>query len=215
MQIGIIGSGTVAQTLGTKLVELGLEVMLGSRTPAKLDDWRVRVSERGRIGGLADTAAFGDIVLNCTAGVGSLDALQMAGAENLRGKILIDVANPLDYSQGMPPTLAVSNTDSLGEQVQRALPETRVVKALNTVNAALMVNPGLLPEEHSIFVCGNDAAAKSEVTGLLRGWFGWRSIIDLGDITNARAIEMWLPLWIRLYGTLGTPLFNLRLVRNQ
>jgi predicted dinucleotide-binding enzyme len=138
----------------------------------------------------------------------SLDALRQAGARNLDGKILIDVANPLDFSKGMPPTLSVCNTDSLGEQIQRAFPGARVVKTLNTMNTNVMVDPGLVPGDSDVFVSGNDAAAKAQVTGILKSWFGWRSIIDLGDITTARGTEMLLPIWLRLWSTFKTPNIN-------
>jgi predicted dinucleotide-binding enzyme len=141
-------------------------------------------------------------------------ALRQAGAAHLRGKMLIDVANPLDMSTGMPPSLTVCNTDSLGEQVQREFPDTRVVKALNTMNCDVMVQPSLVPGDHNVFLCGNDAAAKSEVTERLYEWFGWKKedIIDLGDITAARGTEMFLPLWLRLWSAVGTPHFNIQVV---
>lgn len=137
-----------------------------------------------------------------------------AGEANLAGKVLLDISNPLDFSRGMPPSLTVANTDSLGEQIQRALPKTRVVKSLNTVNAFLMVDPGLLAGgEHTMFVSGNDAGAKAEVTRLLKDGFGWKDVVDLGDLTNARATEMYVVLWARLYGALQNPMFNVKLVR--
>ena len=213
MRIGILGSGVVAQTLGTKLLALGHRVKLGTRDPHKLDEWFDRVGGRGTVGSLADAAAFGEMVFNCTAGMYSLEALQQAGADNLRGKILVDVANPLDFSAGMPPSLGISNTDSLGEQIQRAFPEARVVKTLNTVNANLMVNPAALKGPHTLFVSGNDPEAKAEVTRLLKDGLGWTSVIDLGDITTARGTEMLMPLWLRLFGVLQTPMFNYRIVR--
>jgi hypothetical protein len=159
---------------------------------------------RATHGTFADAAAFGEIIFNCTSGMASLDALRQAGAGNLDGKILIDVANPLDFSKGMPPTLSVCNTDSLGEQIQRAFPGARVVKTLNTMNTNVMVDPGLVPGDSDVFVSGNDAAAKAQVTEILKSWFGWRSIIDLGDITTARGTEMLLPIWLRLWSTFKT-----------
>jgi predicted dinucleotide-binding enzyme len=166
------------------------------------------------LGTYASAAAHGEIVVNATSGVGSLDALKEAGEANLAGKILLDVANPLDFSKGMPPTLFVSSGDSLGERIQRALPRTRVVKTLNTVTASLMVDPAALAGgEHDMFVCGNDAAANTEVAGRLKEWFGWKNVVDLGDITNARGTEAYLLLWVRLWGVLKTPHFSIRLVR--
>jgi 8-hydroxy-5-deazaflavin:NADPH oxidoreductase len=213
MRIGVFGSGTVGQTVGKKLAELGHDVMIGTRDAGKLAEWLGQVGGQGSVGSVAEAAAHGDILINATAGTGSLAALEQAGADNLGAKILIDIANPLDFSQGMPPSLTVVNTDSLGEQIQRAYPNLRVVKTLNTMNAYLMVDPRQLADgDHDIFVSGNDAAAKAEVSELLRE-FGWSRIIDLGDISTARGTEMILPLWVRLYGALDTPMFNFKVVR--
>jgi len=219
MKIGILGTGMVGNALGTKLVQLGHQVMMGSRT-AKSDagqEWLRSVGGKAHIGTFADTAAWGEIVLDCTNGANSLTALRAAGADNLRGKILIQVGNPLDFSKGMPPTLTVCNEDSIGEQAQREFPDTRVVKALNTVNCEIMIAPSRVPGEHDLFICGNDAAAKGKVAGWLSEWFGWKpaNIIDLGDITNSRGTEMFLALWVRLWGALGTPHFNIHVVRGK
>lgn len=143
----------------------------------------------------------------------ALDALKLAGTGNMNGKILIDVSNPLDFSKGMPPTLSVCNSDSLGEQIQRAYPGVHVVKALNTMNCNIMVNPSLVPGSHDAFVSGNDAGAKAKVTDILKNWFGWKTVIDLGDITTARGTEMLLPIWIRLMGKFQSPNFNFKIVR--
>lgn len=143
----------------------------------------------------------------------SLAALNQAGPPALKNKILIDRANPLDFSQGTPPTLSVANTDSLGEQIQRAFPEARVVKTLNMVNCEVMVNPGLVPGDHDILMCGNDAAAKKMALTILTEWFGWKSVIDTGDISNCRGMEMYLPLWIRLMGALQIPMFNFKITK--
>src|SRR5438034_1454538 len=206
MRIGVLGTGTVGQTLGTKLVSLGNEVKLGSRSASndKAAGWVKTTGHGASHGTFADAASFGEMLFNCTSGMASLDALRQAGAKNLDGKVLVDVANPLDFSKGMPPTLAVCNTDSLGEQIQRAFPEARVVKSLNTMSARVMVDPKKVPGDHAIFVCGNDATAKSQVTELLRE-FGWKTVLDLGDISGARGAEMVLPLWVRLMGTLKSP----------
>ncbi len=219
MKITVLGTGMVGNALGTKLVNLGHQIMMGSRT-ANSDagqEWLRSVGGQAQIGAFADAAAFGEIVLDCTNGANSLAALRSAGAENLRGKILIQVGNPLDFSKGLPPTLTVCNTDSLGEQTQREFPDVRVVKALNTVNCDIMVAPSRVPGDHDLFICGNDAAAKREVTDRLGEWFGWKpgNIIDLGDITHARGTEMFLALWVRLWGALGTPHFNLHVVRGE
>lgn len=213
MKIGIVGSGTVAQTLGAGLVKIGHNVKLGTRDPKKLEAWFDTVGGRATVGSFEEAAAFGEMVFNCTAGMHSLEALGSAGEENLNGKIVVDVANPLDFSAGMPPTLSVSNADSLGEQIQRAFPGARVVKTLNTVTAALMVNPAAVPGNHTVFVSGNDPEAKAQVTDLLQSGFGWPSVIDLGDISTARGTEMLLPLWVRLFGVFETPMFNFAIVR--
>jgi predicted dinucleotide-binding enzyme len=162
---------------------------------------------------LADAAADAELVINATNGAGSVAALEAAGEENLAGKVLIDIANPLDFSSGMPPSLFVSNTDSLGEQIQRRFPEVRVVKALNTMNAYLMVDPiQLAGGDHTVFVSGDDPDAKNQVTELLDS-LGWTDVIDLGDITTARGTEMYLPLWARIWGATENPMFNIKVVR--
>jgi hypothetical protein len=227
LRIGILGTGIVGQTLGAKLAELGHEVMVGTRdvghTQERTDPgpfgappfsaWH-RAHPAVRLGTFAEAARHGEVILNATTGVGSLEALHLARAPNLGGKVLIDASNPLDFGQGMPPTLALCNTDSLGEQIQRAFPAARVVKALNTVTAFLMVNPALIANgDHSLFVCGDDADAKAQVTAWLADWFGWRDVIDLGDITAARGTEMYLPIWLRLWGALGTGMFNVKVVQ--
>jgi len=215
MNIGIFGTGMVGQTIGSKLIQLGHQVRMGSRTEKneKAAQWVVANGRRASYETFTDAAVFGEILFNCTAGVASLQALEMAGAENIKGKILIDVANPLDFSHGMPPSLTVCNTDSLGEQIQRAYPETRVVKTLNTVNRNVMVNPALVAGAHDMFLCGNDPEAKAMVTRILKEWFGWESVLDLGDISAARALEMVLPLWVRLWGILQTPNFGFKIAR--
>ncbi len=227
MNIGILGTGVVGQTIAGKLAEIGHAVMVGTRDLSKT----MAQSEPGpyglppfsawlkqhpgvKSGSFTESARHGEVVINATNGSGSLDALTLAGASNLNGKALIDISNPLDFSQGMPPTLTICNTDSLGEQIQRAFPEVKVVKTLNTLTASLMVNPRQLADgEHHIFVSGNDAKAKAQVVSWLTSWFGWRHIIDLGDITTARGTEMYLPIWLRLWGALGTGMFNIQVVK--
>jgi predicted dinucleotide-binding enzyme len=215
MKIGIFGSGNVATTIAGKLVSLGHEVKLGSRTATneKAQAWVRSVGRGASQGTFADAAAFGELLFNCTLGAASLEALRAAGAEHMKGKILVDVANALDFSKGFPPSLTVANGDSLGEQIQRAFPDTKVVKALNTVTAEVMVAPERLAGEHDLFVAGNDAEAKARVAELLRGGFGWKRVIDVGDITAARGTEAYVLLWVRLYGALGSPLFNVHIVR--
>jgi 8-hydroxy-5-deazaflavin:NADPH oxidoreductase len=214
MKIGVLGTGMVGATIATKLIELGQEVMMGSRNAGseKAVTWAQAKGANASQGAYAHAARFGEILFNCTQGTASVEALQSSGADNLKGKILIDVANPLDFSHGAPPTLSICNTDSLGELIQRTFPETKVVKTLNTVNCEVMVNPALVPGDHDIFVCSNDAGAKARVAELLKQWFGWRSVIDLGGISAARATEQMMPIWLQLYGVLGVLHFNFRVV---
>lgn len=211
MKIGVLGTGVVGQTLAAKFVAMGHEVMMGARSADNLKVLEFARSAGGAAGTFADAAAYGDLVVNATRGGSSLDTLSLLAAE-LAGKTLLDVANPLDFSQGFPPHLSVSNTDSLAEQIQRALPDAHVVKSLNTVNASIMIDPARVPGRHSVFLSGNDKPAKGRVADLLRS-LGWQSIIDLGDITSARAAEQILPLWTRLYSVLGTGDFNIAVMK--
>jgi len=215
MKIAVLGTGMVGQTIGSKLVALGHDVKMGAREAAneKATGWAKKAGARASHGTFSEAAAFGEIAFNCTSGAASLKALEAAGAANLEGKVLVDIANPLDFSHGMPPSLFAGNTDSLGEQIQRAFPGVKVVKALNTINAEVMVNPARVAGgDHTTFVSGNDAGAKRNVTELLNG-FGWKHVIDLGDISTARGTESYLPLWLRLWGVLGTADFNIKVVR--
>jgi len=214
MRIGVLGTGMVGKAIATRLGSLGHDVCMGSRTADNAEATVWAAESGGRHGTFADAAAFGELAFNCTAGAVSLDVLAAAGAESLDGKILVDVSNPLDFSAGMPPSLTVCNTDSLGEQIQRSFPGVRVVKALNTMNCHVMVDPARVPGEHDVFVCGNDSDAKQQVSGVLES-FGWPAgrIVDLGGIEAARGTEMYLPLWLTLLGALGTPDFNVRIVR--
>ena len=211
MKIGVLGTGAAGQTVASKFVAMGHDVMIGARAAdnEKVVGFASRTG--GKAGTFADAAAHGEMIFNGTRGDTSLAMLTTLGAE-LDGKILVDVANPLDFSQGFPPHLTVSNTDSLAEQIQRALPRTFVVKSLNTVNAAVMIEPSRVPGHHTVFVSGNDRHAKGRVMDFLRT-LGWHSIIDLGDITSARAAEQLLPLWVRLYGVLGTADFNIAVMK--
>jgi predicted dinucleotide-binding enzyme len=216
MKLGVLGTGMVGNTIASKLVSLGHDVKMGGRDAAneKAAAWVKGAGAHASHGTFADAASYGEILFNCTAGIGSLAALQAAGAKNLAGKILIDVSNPLDFSKGMPPTLSVCNTDSVGEQLQRAFPDTKVVKSLNTLTCTLMVNPGLVAGgDHDVFVSGNDAAAKGKVVEILKGWFGWKTVIDLGDITTSRGVEMAVIFWVSLMGAQKTAMFNYKIVR--
>ncbi|MBK8498500.1 MAG: NAD(P)-binding domain-containing protein [Flavobacteriales bacterium] len=226
MKIGVFGTGVVGQTIAEKLDSLGHEVMLGTRdvkaSLARADrdsfgrpplkDWLAQHPDV-KLATHAEAAAHGQLLVNATNGGGSLEVMKLAGEKNLNGKVMLDISNPLDFSKGMPPTLFLCNTDSLAEQIQRTYPQLKVVKSLNTLNAYLMVAPRMLPEEHSIFLSGNDADAKTSVRGLLRS-FGWNDaeMIDLGDITTARGTEQLLPLWVRLWGALQNPMFNFKIV---
>lgn len=213
MRIGVLGTGVVGQTIGSKLVHLGHEVMMGSRDAANPTaiTWSKKEGPRASFGTFANAAGFGEIVFNCTLGSASLEALRQAGAENLDGKILIDTSNPLDYSTEVW-TLTVANTDSLGEQIQRAFPKSRVVKALNTMNCNVMVEPGKLSERTDAFVSGNDIEAKAVVISILRDWFGWKSVIDLGDIQTSRGVEMFVVLWQSLRNWTSSHRFNIKVV---
>ncbi|WP_127493872.1 NADPH-dependent F420 reductase [Paenibacillus glycanilyticus] len=215
MKIGFIGSGNVGQTLGHVLVEQGHDVKLGARQPAKLTNWKQSLENSGlaSVGTYREAAEHGELVINATPGVASLEVLQSIGQKSLAGKILIDVALPLEFTNGKL-RLSVAPNDSLGEQIQQAFPETKVVKTLNTVTSALMINPLNLAEgQHDMFIGGNDTEAKNKVSEYLRQWFGWKNIIDLGDISSARATEGLLLLTSRIYGVLGHSNFNLKVIR--
>jgi len=227
VNIGIIGTGMVGQILASKLVEIGHDVMIGTRNVSQtfgrttgdvygnppFKDWHGK-NPKVKVGTFAEAARHGEVIINATAGNVSVEALNSAGAAHLKGKVVMDISNPLDFSKGMPPTLSVCNTDSIGEQIQRAFPEAKIVKTLSTTNAHIMVNPRQLAGgDHTIFISGNDADAKAAVSGYLKEWFGWKDVLDLGDITSARGAEMMLPVWLRLYGALKTPAFNFKIVR--
>lgn len=227
MNITIFGTGSVGQILAGKLTSLGHQVTIGTRNPADTlakatpdgmgyppyRDWATK-NPGVKLVTFAEAAAGATLLINATSGVGSVPALQAAGEKNLAGKILIDIANPLDFSKGFPPSLWVSNTDSLGEQIQKAFPQLKVVKTLNIVSAPVMINPSAVPGgQPTMFVSGNDAEAKATVTKFLLEAFGWQDVIDMGDITTARGTEMLLPIWVRTFGVLQTPMFGFKVVR--
>ena len=226
MKIAVLGTGTVGRTVAAKLADLGHEVTVGTRDPGAT---LARTEPDGmgnppysawqsdhpaiRLTSFADASEQADLVVNATGGGASLEVLALAGAANLAGKVLLDISNPLDFSQGFPPTLFVKDTDSLAEQIQRAFPDVRVVKSLNTMTAALMVEPTRVAGgDHSVFVSGNDDDAKKTVIDLLHD-MGHTDVIDLGDLSTARGTEMLLPVWLRLMGALGTPYFNFKIAR--
>ena len=226
MKIGVIGTGMVGQALAGKLAEAGHEVVIGTRNVSETmartksdafgnPPFKVWILNHPAIKAdtFAHAAAHGELNINATNGAGALDALRLAGESNLQGKILMDVSNPLDFSKGMPPSLFVCNTESLGEQIQATYPKAKVVKTLNTVNARVMVDPQKVGGgDHHVYVSGNDGRAKGQVTELLTKSLGWKNVIDLGGIVTARGAEMVLPLWIGLMGALKTPMFNFKIV---
>jgi len=223
MKFAVLGTGMVGRAIAGRLAELGHEVSIGTRdvptTLARTDggspfsEWQ-REHPRVGLAAFSEIGGAAEIIVNATAGEASLTVLESVGAPALAGKIIIDIANPLDFSHGMPPVLSVVNDDSLGEQIQHAYPEARVVKTLNTMNASVMVDPARVPGRHDVFVAGEDGAAKQTVTALLTE-FGWpaESVIDLGGIRAARGTEMYLPLWLSLWGVLQTGDFNIAIVR--
>jgi 8-hydroxy-5-deazaflavin:NADPH oxidoreductase len=226
MKIAVIGTGIVGQVMAHRLADLGNSVSIGTRDVVKtlartekdmygnppFDEWYKRNKSIIKLGTFSEAASPADIIFNCTLGQNSVEALKQAGAVNLKGKIIADISNPLDFSKGMPPTLSPVNTDSLGELIQRTFPEAKVVKTLNTMNCFVMVNPSAVPGDHNVFLSGNDAGAKATVKEILKS-FGWKesNMIDLGDITTARGTEQLMPVWIRLYGVLRNPMFNFKI----
>lgn len=229
MKIAVIGTGTVGRTFAEKLIALGHEVMMGTRNVADkmastekdlygnppFREWHEQ-NQRVGIKTFAEAAAFGDIVLNTTQGINSVNALKQAEANNLNGKVLIDIANPLDFSKGMPPGLLpeLSNTHSLAEEIQKTFPGVKVVKAFNTMWCGLMVNPTMIGGgNHTSFICGNDAEAKTKVKLFMKE-FGWKeeNILDLGDISSARGTEAYLHIWLRIYNATQNGAFNIKVV---
>jgi 8-hydroxy-5-deazaflavin:NADPH oxidoreductase len=218
MKIAVLGTGMVGDTIGSKLIELGHEVNMGSRTPdnEKAKAFVAKNEGKASSGTFADATAFGEIIFNCTAGAGSIEALKMAGEANLNGKIIVDIANPLDFSKGAPPSLipSLSNTNSLAEEIQKTFPSARVVKTLNTMWCGLMVNPAMINGgDHTNFISGNDAGAKQKVKALLNE-FGWKNenLLDLGDISTARGSEAVLPIWLRIWNATQNGAFNFKVV---
>ncbi|NDP19779.1 MAG: NAD(P)-binding domain-containing protein [Paludibacter sp.] len=217
LKIAVLGTGTVGDTVGSKLIELGHSVMMGSRTHnnEKALAFVAKNNEKASAGTFAEAAEYGEIIFNCTSGMGSLEALKMAGEKNLNCKIIVDIANPLDFSKGMPPSLFVSNTNSLGEEIQKAFPMAMVVKTLNTMWCGIMVNPSLINGgDHNVFMSGNDGDAKNQIKEILKS-FGWaeKNIVDFGNIETARSTEMYLPLWLSIFGKEKNGAFNIKIIK--
>jgi 8-hydroxy-5-deazaflavin:NADPH oxidoreductase len=221
MNIAILGTGSVAQTWATRLVELGNTVTLGTRnventlsnTEKSINDF-LAANANISLKTFGEAVLEADVIVNATQGAGSIDAVGAAYV-NMKGKILVDVSNPLDFSgNGLPSLLpSLSNTNSLGEEIQKSYPEIKVVKTLNTMWCGIMVNPNMIDNgNHVNFISGNDANAKAEVKEFIKK-FGWKeeNILDLGDITNARGTEAMLPIWLRVWTATQNGAFNFRI----
>jgi len=215
-KIGILGTGMVGESIGTKLIELGYEVRMGSRTAnnEKAMEWASKNGDRASTGTFNDAASFGELIVVCTKGDATVSVARSINPDLVKGKIIIVISNPLDFSKGMPPFLIpeLTNTNSLGEEVQKILSLANVVKTLDTVNCQIMVNPNKLSGPQTMFIAGNNSEAKKQVGELLEK-FGWNEIVDLGDITGARATEMMMPIWIRIMVTTNNVQFGFKIVR--
>lgn len=230
MKIAVFGTGNVGQTLASKLSNLGYEVMIGTRDVNESRERKspdmygnpgfgtwITENKKIKLGTFAGAASFGEMIINATSGGSSLKAFRSAKKDDLAGKIIIDIANPLDFSKGAPPCLIpeLSNTNSLGEELQKEFPEAKVVKTLHTMWCGLMVNPGMIGGgDHINFLCGNEKSSKTEVKNLLKK-LGWKeeSLVDLGDITNSRGTEAVLPIWLRVWAVTKTGAFNFKIVK--
>lgn len=214
MKYGVLGTGDVAKTIATKLIELGHEVMMGSRTAnnEKAVAWASENGDKAKCGTFADAAVFGERVFNCVQGIHAIEALTAAGIGNLKGKILIDQSNPYIYKDGHI-TLKAEYTGAtcLGEEVQKLLPDTKVVKTLNYLGSTMMTRPGELSEPVTGFYCGNDAEAKEAVNEVLHD-FGWTETFDMGDISMSRYTEMLGAFWVPVFGQLGHMQWGFKLV---
>lgn len=195
MKIGILGSGIVGQQLGLGFLRSGHEVKIGTRDPQKLNDWGVKTEERGTVGTFSETALWGDVIVLAINWAGLENAISLIDKESVKNKIVIDVTNPLDFSNGAPPKLLSAPDNSGGEKVQKLLPEARVVKAFNTISANIMTNPKLEKGTPDLFIAGNDSDAKYFVSAVAMEW-GWNSIIDLGGIGQSYLLEANAMLWI-------------------
>ena len=220
MNIGVLGTGVVGETIATALTKKGHNVRMGARsaTNEKAESWVKRSNNHATQGDFNDAAAFGDIIFLCLNGAFALDAVRSVDPESIDGKIVIDVTNPLDFTQGMPPRLleGLSNNNSLGEEIQKAWPRAFVVKALNTVTAKVMVDPRMVNKgDHTLFICGNDAETKNQVKHFLVDTFGWspEGLLDLGGIEASRNMEAYVPFWVGMMQALGTPFFNIKVLK--
>ena len=229
MKTTVLGTGMVGQTIASRLLELGHKVTMGTRNPEEtkqrtepnqmtgksFSDW-YKEHEAVSLKSFSESVVDAELIINATSGKAAIEVLEKVGKKNLDGKVLLDIANPLDFSNGMPPSLFISNTDSLGEQIQKEFPELKVVKSLNTMNTFIMMHPESISGDHNVFVSGNNANAKEKVISLLKS-IGWKqeTIIDLGDITTARGTEMLLPIWLRLWGALGHANFNFHIQQTK
>jgi 8-hydroxy-5-deazaflavin:NADPH oxidoreductase len=211
-RVGILGSGDVGRQLGRGFAKHGYDVMLGSRDPAKLEPWRKETPGRVSTGTFAQAAAHGDFVILALHGPATEAAIELAGARNFTGKLVLDATNPLDFSHGMPPGLFVGTTDSLGERVQRKLPGAKVVKCFNTVGNTQMVDPKFKEGVPPMLICGNEAGAKKRADEILRE-LGWPGAMDIGGIDGARWLEAIVPLWVRAGQALNTREHAFRAVR--
>jgi 8-hydroxy-5-deazaflavin:NADPH oxidoreductase len=215
-KIGVLGTGMVGDSIGTKLIELGYEVRMGSRTAnnEKAMEWASKNGPLASTGTFSDAASFGELVVFCTKGDAAASVARSLNPDLVKGKTILDISVPLDFSKGMPPSIIpeLSNTNSMGEEMQRIFPEANVIKTLAIVNCLIMVDPHKFNEPLTMFVAGNNAEAKKQVTEILQQ-FGWEDIIDLGDISSARGIEAWVPLWVRMYLSLNSPHFGIKIVR--
>lgn len=224
MKLAILGTGMVGRTIAAKLASSGHDVAVGTRDPdaslqrepktgTSLRDW-LAINPDIALMRMEEAAGFGDMLIAAMAGEAAVNTFAGIGAETIGDKIVMDVTNPLDFSHGMPPSLFISNTDSLAEAIQRAVPRARIVKTLNTVNANVMVEPEFVAKgDHTMFVCGNDAEARAEIAAFLKTEFGWIDVMDLGDLTAARGMEASLHLWLKLWASIGSPSFSIKVVR--
>lgn len=229
MKIAVIGTGMVGRAIAHRLNGLGHDAVIGTRDPVAtmartepdmkgtppFAQWHAEHPQT-RLVTMAQAGIHGELIVNATSGTDSIDALVLVGKENLAGKPLLDISLPLDLSEGWPPKLSIVNNDSLGEEIQRTFPEARVVKSLNTVQFEVMIDPNVIPGSHNIFLSGNDKGAKSAVAGVLKE-FGWREdvIVDLGDITTARAVEMYSRLLFTIADHYGDYHSNIAIVRRE